>query len=77
MEILTAGETFRIILKRNKIKLSEIAKNLDQDKRTISAVLKNFDTNNGSISTLVKYAESVGFKVEFNFVPINIDEHLK
>lgn len=68
MNDLTAGESFRIALKRAGLKQVDLAKETGLDKRNISQTLQNFDKNRGTISTLVQYAESVGFEVEFNFI---------
>lgn len=67
MKSLTAGESFRILLQREKIKQVDIANKTGLDRRSISQAMKNFDENKGSINTLVDYAAALGFEVEFNF----------
>lgn len=64
---LSAGESFRIALKRENIKQTDLVEKLGFDKRTISLTLKKFDTNKGNINTLIEYAQAAGFEVEFNF----------
>ena len=68
MEKLTAGESFRLTLKRNNIKQKNIVEAKQIDKRTVSRTLKKFDANKGNISKLIEYANSVGFDVEFTFI---------
>ena len=67
MKSLTAGESFRILLQREKLKQVDLAEKIGFDRRNVSKALKNFDENKGSISTLVDYAAALGFEVEFNF----------
>lgn len=64
---LTAGESFRLTLKRTNLKQENIVKKLEINKRSVSNAFSNFDKNQGSIKTLVEYANSIGFDVEFSF----------
>ncbi len=67
MQNLTAGESLRILMKREGIKQLELAEKLNLDKRTVSHTIRLFDTNKGTIKTLVEYAEAVGYELEFGF----------
>ena len=65
MQNLTAGESLRMLMKREGIKQLELAEKLNLDKRTVSHTIRLFDTNKGTIKTLVEYAEAVGYELEF------------
>ena len=67
MQNLTAGESLRVLMKREGLKQVELAEKLDLDKRTVSHTIKLFDTNKGTIKTLVEYAEALGYEVEIGF----------
>ena len=67
MQNLTAGESLRILMKREGVKQVELAEKLDLDKRTVSHTIKLFDTNKGTIKTLVEYAAALGYEVEVGF----------
>ena len=67
MQNLTAGESLRILMKREGIKQLELAEKLNLDKRTVSHTIRLFDTNKGTIKTLVEYAEAVGYELEIGF----------
>ena len=67
MQNLTAGESLRILMKREGIKQLELAEKLNLDKRTVSHTIRLFDTNKGTIKTLVEYAEAMGYEVEIGF----------
>lgn len=67
MQNLTAGESLRVLMKREGIKQVELAEKLDLDKRTVSHTIKLFDTNKGTIKTLVEYAEALGYELEIGF----------
>jgi transcriptional regulator with XRE-family HTH domain len=67
MQNLTAGESLRVLMKREGVKQVELAKKLDLDKRTVSHTIKLFDDNRGTIKTLMEYAEALGFEVEIGF----------
>ena len=49
MQNLTAGESLRILMKREGVKQVELAEKLDLDKRTVSHTIKLFDDNRGTI----------------------------
>ena len=67
MQNLTAGESLRILMKREGVKQVELAEKLDLDKRTVSHTIKLFDDNKGTIKTLLEYAEAMGYDVEIGF----------
>ncbi len=67
MQNLTVGEQFRILMKRDKIKQTELAENLGIDKRNVSQSIKLFDENRGTIKTLIEYAEALGYNVKIEF----------
>ena len=67
MQNLTAGESLRILMKREGIKQLELAEKLNLDKRTVSHTIRLFDTNKGTIRTLVEYAEAMGYELEIGF----------
>ena len=67
MQNLTIGEQFRILMKRDKIKQTELAENLGIDKRNVSQSIKLFDENRGTIKTLIEYAEALGYNVKIEF----------
>ena len=67
MQNLTAGESLRVLMKREGVKQVELAKKLDLDKRTVSHTIKLFDDNRGTIKTLLEYAEAMGYDVEIGF----------
>ena len=67
MQNLTVGEQFRILMKRDKIKQTELAENLGIDKRNVSQSIKLFDENRGTIKTLIEYAEALGYDVKIEF----------
>ena len=67
MQNLTAGESLRVLMKREGVKQVELAKKLDLDKRTVSHTIKLFDDNRGTIKTLMEYAEALGYEVEIGF----------
>ncbi len=71
MQNLTAGESLRILMKREGIKQLELAEKLNLDKRTVSHTIRLFDTNKGTIKTLVEYAEAVGYELEIGFRKMN------
>ena len=68
MNFLTAGESFRRILKTEGIQQNELAQMQDAHPQSISKTLKNFDNNKGSITKLIEYANTIGYAVEFNFI---------
>ena len=67
MQNLTAGESLRVLMKREGVKQVELAEKLDLDKRTVSHTIKLFDDNRGTIKTLMEYAEALGYEVESGF----------
>ena len=67
MQNLTAGESLRILMKREGVKQVELAEKLDLDKRTVSHTIKLFDDNRGTIKTLIEYAEALGYNVKIEF----------
>ena len=67
MQNLTAGESLRILMKREGIKQLELAEKLNLDKRTVSHTIRLFDTNKGTIKTLTEYAEAMGYELEIGF----------
>lgn len=67
MQNLTAGESLRVLMKREGVKQVELAEKLDLDKRTVSHTIKLFDDNRGTIKTLMEYAEALGYDVEIGF----------
>lgn len=67
MQNLTAGESLRILMKREGIKQVELAEKLKIDKRNVSQTLKNLDENKGNINTLVEYAEVLGYEIKIEF----------
>ncbi len=67
MQNLTAGESLRILMKREGIKQLELAEKLNLDKRTVSHTIRLFDTNKGTIKTLVEYAEAMGYELQIGF----------
>ena len=67
MQNLTAGESLRILMKREGIKQVELAEKLGIDKRNVSQTLKTLDENKGNINTLIEYAEALGYNVKIEF----------
>ena len=67
MQNLTAGESLRILMKREGVKQVELAEKLDLDKRTVSHTIKLFDDNRGTIKTLMEYANALGYDVKIEF----------
>lgn len=67
MQNLTAGESLRILMKREKLKQTNIAEKLEIDKRAVSKTMKMFDENRGTLKTLMEYAEAIGYEVKFEF----------
>lgn len=67
MQNLTAGESLRILMKREGIKQVELAEKLGIDKRNVSQTLKTLDENKGNINTLIEYAEAMGYKLKIEF----------
>ncbi len=64
MQNLTAGESLRILMKREGIKQVELAEKLGIDKRNVSQTLKTLDENKGNINTLIEYEEALGYELE-------------
>lgn len=67
MQNLTAGESLRVLMKREGVKQVELAEKLDLDKRTVSHTIKLFDDNRGTIKTLMEYANALGYDVKIEF----------
>ena len=67
MQNLTVGEQLRILMKRDKLKQTDLAEKLNIDKRNISQVMRSFDENRGTIKTLMEYAAALGYEVEIGF----------
>ncbi len=67
MQNLTVGEQLRILMKRDKLKQTDLAEKLNIDKRNISQVMRSFDENRGTIKTLMEYASALGYEVEIGF----------
>ncbi len=67
MQNLTAGESLRILMKREGIKQVELAEKLGIDKRNVSQTLKTLDENKGNINTLIEYADAMGYKLKIEF----------
>ncbi len=67
MQNLTAGESLRVLMKREGVKQVDIAEKLNIDRRNINKTIKMFDENKGTIKTLMEYAEAIGYEVEIEF----------
>lgn len=68
MDNLTAGDVFRLVLKKEKLTQTEFSDKIGVSKRNVNAALRNFDENKGQISKLVDYADKLGYEVKFDFV---------
>ena len=67
MQNLTAGESLRVLMKREGVKQVELAEKLEIDRRNVNKTIKMFDENKGTIKTLMEYAEAIGYEVEIEF----------
>ncbi len=67
MQNLTAGESLRVLMKREGVKQVELAEKLEIDRRNVNKTIKMFDENRGTIKTLMEYAEAIGYEVEIEF----------
>ena len=67
MQKLTVGEQLRILMKRDKLKQTDLAEKLNIDKRNISQAMRSFDENRGTLKTLMEYAEALGYEVQIEF----------
>ena len=67
MQNLTAGESLRVLMKREGVKQVELAEKLEIDRRNVNKTIKMFDENRGTIKTLMEYAEDLGYEVEIEF----------
>ena len=67
MQNLTAGESLRVLMKREGVKQVELAEKLEIDRRNVNKTIKMFDENKGTIKTHMEYAETIGYEVEIEF----------
>ena len=67
MQNLTAGESLRVLMKREGVKQVELAEKLEIDRRNVNKTIKMLDENKGTIKTLMEYAEAIGYEVEIEF----------